>query len=296
MTEHASNVQLPESARTAWIGLPGDPSAGEIWRARWEDTALLVVLVDVTRTTVVAAPVTVEPELATTAAAVLPPEGSTLDLALAVWDELAAQLPTAVLDRHLGALAAHWAQLSVEEALSRLSASRGRPPLGANDPCVEEQARLEDALEVLAHATWVPKGTGTLGQLLSDLGVTSDQLRALPGVQPAQVLGLRRGMRPLTAPQVDALVTLTSTPANVWWAANPALPAGLVELLDQPQTRARVTRLAAHDGCSEIEERRAVAYDVLALAARQTGERGAEDWSGRLAHYFTGRGEGQQSW
>ncbi len=288
-TLHAA--QLPESVRANWRQPPGQPAAGQIWRARWQDTATLVLLREVTRSEVTAAPITAEPDLATPAALVLPAEASAIGAPLVVWDALTSELPTRVLDRQLAELTGAWTPQEGNDLAALPDVTRGVAPAGRSDPALEEQARLEDAVEALAEATWVPLGSGGLKELFDRAGMTLAQVRALPGVKQAEALALRRGERPVGGPQVDALVALTGLPADEWWSANPQLPRELVEELDQPQARARVVGLAARDRRNEVDERRDIAYGLYALAARQTGSAPSQDWAGKLAQYLVGRAE-----
>lgn len=282
-------TRLSEATRAIWASAPPEPSPGQVWRARWESSALLVLLVEVQRATVLACPITSDVAGSNSSAFVVPETRSSLQTPLVTWVELRRQLPVRVLDRCLGEM-----QSEVVEAVAANTHDerlpRGRLAVHGTDPSLQEQARLEDRLDELAAAAWAPVGIGGLKDLFDATGVSLAQVRQLPGVPDGDALSVRRGDRPLDAPQIEALVARTGVTADRWWEANPQLPEALIAALDRPAARAKVVALAAEGRRSEIAAWRSVAYDVFSLAARQTGEATEPNWEGRLGQYFAGRG------
>ena len=272
-------VRLPATARAHWTLPPPAPAVGQIWRARWEQTAALVLLLNVTRSTVHVAVATTDVHLADDAALVLPAESTHCDAPLAIWDAIGRDVPTRTLDRYIDTLPT--AVLN--------GGTRGRTVTTPVDRRVEERARIEDQLDALASAAWALPNGRDIRELLEQTGIQA-QLLTLPGITPPEALRLARGQRPPTSQQAQALAELTGVPADTWLQANPQLPEALIEELDQPTIRHRIVALARTRGHGEVEEWRNTAHEVFALAARQTGQEKAPDWQQRLLRYLAGQG------
>ena len=272
-------VQLPPTVCVQWAEPPPPPTKGQIWRARWEHTASLVLVLEATRSTVRVAVVTAEPKLADDAAVVLAADNTLLGAPLTVWDRIARNIPTCALDRFVGTLAATALRAGVR-------ASETVSPL---DRRVEERARIEDMLGVLEMAAWALPSEHSISELLEQTGMRSSLLE-IPGLDTQEALLIARGQRPVSALLARSLAALTDVPASMWLQANPQLPMALVEELGQPAARARIAALARTRGHDEPEEMRATAYDLFALAARQTGVEQAPDWHQRLERYLEGQG------
>lgn len=265
--------QLPADARRAWADTPPRPQPHQVWRARWQSTATLVVILKADMDAVTAAAATTTPDLADNNAIVVTAQRSHLGVPLVVWDSMARQLPVRVLDRCLGSLDHAWS-----------AGRRPHPVLNAADRRNEERAVVQDRLDDLENATWVRPFRHSLTQLLEQ-DDNAKLLLKLPGLSREAALSIRRGRRALTDEQAAQMSVLSSIPAEEWLAAGPALPDSLVDAIDQPSERPRITRLAHERGLDEITARQEIAYDVYALAARQTGD-AAEDWGARLHHYL----------
>ncbi len=284
----SSAAQLNSVTRSMWTSDAEAPAAGQIWRARWQTAGLLVVLIEISRSHVLAVPVTADPAAAGRHAVRLARTDTTVAVELFIWPGLQRLLPVRVLDRRLGDVT------SRDHIPALATATSQGPDTGHDvfDPALEERARLEDEMAALADAAWAPTGSGRIKELLDIASVSPAAIRQLPGVKPAEALAIRRGERPLTSAQIAALVELTGTPATTWWAANPQLPADLIDEVDQPAMRRPILALAAEDGSDELEQRCRVAYAVYALAARQTGAPVGIDWAGRLRQYLAAHGQG----
>ncbi|MFI2365396.1 hypothetical protein [Promicromonospora sp. NPDC019610] len=245
---------------------------------------MLLVVLETDRASIRAARVTTEVERADSAALIVPEALTSLGSRIAVWIDLARELPVRVLDRHLGSLE--------PTALNESASGEPRPARGAEsyspiDASREARARVEDELEELANARWAPVSTGRLVDLLRQAGITGARLADLPGIGLADALKIIRGQRPVTETQAQALAARTGRPAAEWIQANPALPEDLVAALDQPSSRSRVIALAKTRNQDEIDAWREAGYEVFALAARQTGEQKSPDWPTRVDRYFT---------
>jgi hypothetical protein len=272
--QHAlATSRLPAAARQVWTDTPPRPAAHQLWRARWEHSATLVVLTHVDARTVTAVAVTTTPELADEHAVIVDPEATQLGTSLVLWDALVRELPVRVLDHCLGTLPETWTR-----------SARARPTRSAADRRHEARGCVQDTLDDLAAATWVRHFERPLAELFDDVGTTK-HLLTLPGLSRDAALELRRGQRPLTEAQARELSQLTSTPVGRWRAAGPTIPDGLVEAIDAPADRSRITWHARAHGLDEISARQEIAYGTVALAARKTGSP-VEDWNAKLDRYL----------
>lgn len=160
MTEHGEVARLSPRAILALYSAPTElvealeqretpdvPCGGQLWRASWADTSLLVLLLDDAReshTEVAVATVTERPPadssvpVLTTATAVLP--------SLTVWTSLKAQVGVRVLDALLE-------DSPVTACLSHEAAAAGAPSaVDPFDPGAQIHAELADELAVLCAA------------------------------------------------------------------------------------------------------------------------------------------------
>ena len=266
---------LPATVRRAWTDLPPTPAPGQIWRARWGSATLLLLVLEASRRSVRAVPVTLDVDGADETAAVLSPESSELRSSLVGWLDDATSLPLRVLDRYLGSLTVDAGELN--------TAARGRPVLTDADERAVQRARLQDILDVFVAARWAPEGSGNLKELLGAADV-KDLAQALQE-PPRTVIALRRGKAALTPDQAERLAPVIHLPVETLLAANPPLPEDLVADLDHPAYRAKVVSLAERRGIDEKQAWLTAGFAVAAVAHRQTeGERPA--WTDRLDQYF----------
>jgi hypothetical protein len=279
--------------------------AGQLWRARWEDVGLLVLLLDVDGSSYWAAPVTIDPPVEDESSVVLAPATTVLGEPLTVWAGLAQQLPLRVLDQPLDVLSP-----DVVAYIRSVAAGRtGQAPTGCRagsrivsvfQPAAEVRAELQDDLEALAAASWlpqtnaeVPRQPGKIGDLRDLLGDRPD-LRALMEALNAplpEVLDIIRGRRPLTPTQAEALTEVTGQPAEVLLASVGPLPDALVAEVDHPRWRPVVRRRARRTGQDEARARLELAYGTYALAARQTGPAPAPPWRDRVTRVAAADGD-----
>jgi plasmid maintenance system antidote protein VapI len=283
----AAAAAVPATVVAAWHGQAPEPIAGQLWRASWGELNELVLVLAVAGDHLRTAPVTVDVDYADEDTVVLPADATPLSVELAVWLGLQRDLPFGVLDRYLGSIGERWRKAEdVERGLASGDPRRGPACLSAADPRAEYRARLDDTLDMLAAATWVPTGSGGLPQLLRAAGLDPQQLVTLLGMTPQQALAVLRGQAPLSSDQADRLVQVSGHGTDELLAANPPLPADLVARLDRPRRRAQVRELARRRQVPETAAWRAAAFGTWALAARQTGDKVDAAWDQRLDRYF----------
>jgi hypothetical protein len=279
--------------------------AGQLWRARWEDVGLLALLLDVDGSSCWAAPATVDPPVEDGSSVVLAPATTVLGEALTVWAGLARQLPLRVLDQPLDLLAS-----DVVAYVRSVAAGRTGPaPTGCRvgnrivsvfQAAAEARAELQDDLEALAAASWLPQAhadaqlqpgnTNDLRDLLGDRPDLPALMGALDAPLP-EVLDIIRGRRPPTPAQADALAEMTGRPAAALLASVGPLPGELVAEVDHPRWRPVVRRRARRIGRDEARARLELAYGTYALAARQTGPAAAPSWRDRVAQVAAADGD-----
>lgn len=283
----AAALHVPPAVTEAWGESAPEPVAGQLWRARWEDDIELVVLVSVSETDVVAAPLTFDIFYADDTALVLDAADSDFAAPVVIWPALRTRLPMFVLDRMAGALSQGSAGLYTGADSSGAGPGRrGASVVSALDARNEYRERLADTMSMLASAKWAPQGTGGLANLLREKSLAPKDLAPMLAITPQAALALRRGQAAITRRQAETLAVHVGRPWEELLASNPPLPQDLVAALDRPARRPQVQRTAQTLGLSEANARCAVGYDLFALAARQTGSGRGTAWDSRLDRYF----------
>ncbi|MGK5441633.1 hypothetical protein ACSNN7_07385 [Micromonospora sp. URMC 105] len=281
-----STVRVPDAVRAAFEADPGDPAPGQVWRTRWNEVVELVLLLKVGDEDVLAAPISLDDRYADEETLILRAAQTSLATTVAVWGGLTRHLPMHVLDRRLGATEVDvtdggWINRAIDAG-----AARGRAAVSPLDPVHAVQARMADALEVLARARWAPSGSGGLGRLLAAAQLGPPQLINLLDVSPQTALALRRGQVAATPDQAAKLALVLNMPDWAILEANPAPSRRLVQKMSRPRRRAQVNRLAARRGIEESTAWLTAAYSVNAIAARQTGPQVEPAWDERIDQYF----------
>jgi hypothetical protein len=272
---------------SAWNDITREPAPGQLWRVSWADEAEMVVLIALEGDTATAMPVTVDIDFADEQTVRVPSKMTSVGTPLAFWTGLLSQLPLFVLDRPVGQVEAHWFLPSdLNAAADDGSASRGEPVHDVIDRRTEYRARLIDTMVALSTATWVPEGTGQLGQQLVGAGLQPADVVALLSVGPQAALALLRGRLPVTPEQADVLAERLNVTSVDVLAANPPPPADLVARLNQPRRRPQLRALADRKSTDERSARLSAAYGTWRLAARQTGGHYDPAWDERLDRYF----------
>ena len=290
----AAQPQLTEPALRKRYGRPdGWPlRAGAVWRARWDDVALLVLLVgNPTTTTVAVTPVTFD-DTGADADTLLVAFPSGRGAALAVWRTLRRDLPLALLDRPVGELplaVIAWTAGGPIPDDTRLAAP-ALPSAAFRSPV---RADLEDDLDGLIAA--VP----ALAPVSSRRTTSGARKRVLPSEEQFAVLMARLGV---SLPVVLDLVDGKREPSPEEAAAlrdivgiTPEVtppPAELVIEMYHPRWKATVLDLARRRAIKEAAARAVMASEAFALAARQTGDQ-SPDWRERLARWADAEGLGR---
>jgi plasmid maintenance system antidote protein VapI len=271
---------VPDEVRAAFEAEPGDPTPGQLWRARWDDVVELVLLLAVGDADVAAAPISLDDRYADEDTVILQRMQTSLATTVAVWTGLARRLPMCVLDRLLGMVDVDVTDNAWIDSAVSAGATRGRAAVGPLDAVNHVRARIGDSIGSLAEATWAPSGTGALGKLLASTSVNPQQLVDLLDVKPQTALAMCRGQRAATPEQAEKLAPVLKMPDQAVLEANPAPPRGLVQRMSRPRRRAQVNQLATRRGVEERSAWLSATYAVYALAARQTGPQTEPQTSG----------------
>jgi len=290
----AAQPQLTEPALRERFGRPDSwpLRPGAVWRARWDDVALLVLLVgNPTATTVAVTPVTFD-DTGADADSLLVAFPSGRDATLAVWRTLRRDLPLALLDRPVGELApavVAWTAGGpvpddVQLAGPTLPAVASRSPVRAD---------LEDDLDTLIAAVPAPTPVSSREATTAArkrVPPSEEQFAALTarlGVSLPVVLDLVDGKREPSPEEAAALRDIVGVMPEV----TPP-PAELAIEMYHPRWKATVLDLARRRDMNEAAARTVMASGAFALAARQTGDQGP-DWRERLARWADAEGLGR---
>ena len=291
LAHKAAQPQLTEPALHERFGVPDrwPLRPGAVWRARWDDVALLVLLVgNPTATTVTATPVTFD-DTGADADTLLVTAPAARGVPLTVWRTLRRDLPLAVLDRPVDELApavVAWttggpapddAQLGGPTLPSVASRSPVRADLG------DDLDALIAAVPALTPTPPRPAAAGTRKRV----SPSDEQFAALMarlGVMLPVVLDLVDGKRQPNPQEAAALLDILGATPEV----TPP-PAELVIEMYQPRWKVTVLDLARRRDLDEAAARMAMANGAFALAARQTGEQ-TPDWRERLARWADAEG------
>lgn len=282
-----SRYQAPERLREALLADDrSDMSIGQIWRARIESTALLVLIVgdftDGSGEVVVATP------------GETPPATSKIEhervltstfRSLTLWPTVHGVLHHRVLDVMVE-------QSDISTALAvQVSANLPRAVLDEDpfDAGSELVAELRDDLARLQSAPAVPRRTaGPETQSFTLPGSGRQQLELLIeslGVNLNEAMELRRGRRALTPEQAHVLETVLGMKPGSFPSSEGIDPA-LALAIEHPRWREATRRRAARTGQDEVSARLSLAVDAYALAARESTAE--PDWNQRIALLVAG--------
>lgn len=292
LAHEAAQPQLAEPGLRARFGVPDQwpLRPGAVWRARWDDVALLVLLAgNPTATNVSVVPVTFDGTGADADALVVTGP-ATRGVPLTVWRALRCDLPLAVLDRpvdELGAAIVAWTGGGPVPD----DAQPGGPALPSGASRSPVRADLEDDLDALIAAVPVLTPTSSLGSAAAEtrkrVSPTDEQFAALMtrlGAGLPDVLDLVDGKRQPNPDEAAALLDIVGDTPEV---APP--PTELVIEMYHPRWKVTVLDLAHRRDLDEAAARLAMARGAFTLAARQTGEQ-TPDWRERLARWADAEG------
>lgn len=269
LTRRLAQLSWPEPATDR-----PNPKPGQLWRAAWGKTAVVVVVVGAAegrRVEVVATsgePVGDDSTIAVDTEVGLRPT---------VWSRLRSQIGVFTLDQRLGDLTAEsWAALRDGETLEALG--QWAPIVSDLDDRALVVADLEDRLRSLVEAEWLPMATPgePLRVLLERSGLTVSALAQILDITPGSARRLAQALREATEEERARMAVLFGVPAD----DGVTFDEELVAVLDQPTARPSVWRWAeARDLDDEGAARRDLATAVLALAARPRDPRGGKNWA-----------------
>lgn len=255
-----------------------DAQSGQIWRARWNETAQLVALISVSDTEVVAVPVSFDVALADEHAVPLPLE-SVLGQGTVAWTSLLYKLPIRILDVLIGSTDA---SILAEDGI-------GATLINPLDERYQVRDEMVDRMEALKEAAWVPTTTEPvdIGDIMRARDLKPSQVARHVGVDPGVIVSLVRGDRTPTAEQATLLASILGITAAAL-AASHAIDSDLVWALDRPKFRKRLANSGRSNGVmDEGTWRYKVATSELATAARITGSKDARlRWIGLIEDYL----------
>jgi len=297
--ELARRAQAPDALSDhglrARFGDPADAviQVGQVWRARWDDVSVLLLILATEARDVLAAPVSIDPPAEDERCIVIDASSTAFAVEATVWADMAGSVPVRVLERAVD----QWNETIADWILQR-SGSGGDLPQGVRPgrpisdefgPSALVRAEIADDLDALVRAPGLPAATpGEQRQDLASLLRGKLDLAALCAAldlpQP-KVIRIVRGKEPLTTDQMAVVASITGlTTEQVAQSVRP-LPLGLVVKAEHPRWRPAWQQRARTYGITEAQARLTASYGAYALAARET--RGGEpDWDQRLREFL----------
>lgn len=268
--------------------------AGQVWRARWDEVSVLVLVVAAEDRDVLAAPVTIDPPAEDARSVVLEGSFTAFGVEATVWAGLTSIIPIRVLDRPLD----QWSEDLVRWATRTTQGQPIATPPGTRqggaiqselDPAALLQAELADDLESLRQAPGLPVDIpgATHRDLASLLGSNLDlaSLCSALNLPQPEVMKLLRGQTPLVPEQIDNVARVTGLSSEEIASTARGLPFRLVVTVEHPRWRPTWAQHAQRRHLSEDEARLTGGYEVFALAARETG--GSQpNWNQRLRQFL----------
>ncbi|TFD16821.1 hypothetical protein [Cryobacterium sp. TMT4-10] len=241
------------------------PDSGQVWRALWDETAALVVILEVNEILIRVAPFFFDFD----------------DLVFEDEDHVAlAGRPAVVLWRHARKIA----PLTLDVMLGSVPLA-GRQTMG---PIIDQvlESQMTEPVDSLAAWTRKGEGDGTLSKRLLELRVSSRQIADALGTPLAVGANILRNVRPVTSEEAEALASTVPLTANEILSANPILPQQWQEELQSAAYRSPLRDLARKRHRSDSETWRSVAYGAYALAARQGNNRETASVRARILSYL----------
>ena len=294
--DHRRPLTEPELRRRFGDPTTTDITVGQVWRARWEQLAGLVLVVHVGDREVEVVPVTIDPPIEDELSVVVDGASTAFGVDATAWNGLRSAIPIRVLDRPIDDWGAAMAEAVVAAERDRTWATEvpirpGQQIDSDLNPDAMFRAELTDNVHDLASVSMLPASkdtdeqqTTTLRMLLANrlnLGLLCTTLN----MRQPLVMRLLNGKLPLKPAQLDLVAAATKLPVDVIRASVHPLPYGLAIAAEHPRWRPNWTQRANDLGLSEAEAQLEGAYGVFATAARQTGSN-EPDWHARLRHYF----------
>ena len=287
---------LSESGLSERFGPPDqvDVVLGQVWRARWTEVSVLVLVLAVEGRDVQAAPVTIDPPAEDDRSLVVDGSSTAFGVDATAWAGLVSAVPVRVLER----LVDVWTEEQVRWVVSMargepqqapLASRRGREIRSELDPVALFRAEIADDLELLRKAPALPVETPgaaprTLASLLGE-DIDLVVLGALLGLRQPEVMKLLRGKVAVSPKQMELIAKRTGLTVDSLAETVRPLPLGLAMAAEHPRWRPTWVQRSRDFRIGEYEARLSGSYGAFALAARETGRR-EPDWDQRLRQYL----------
>lgn len=250
---------------------PAEPATGDVWRASWAGTSLLVLITATSGATVTGAAVT-PPETGDEQTLVLTADASPLrGVPFHVWLGVRAELPIRALDERVGSVP----HAFMEQV--RADAGGDFPPITSFlDDRAGLRADLQERISALAAAEWQ---SAQVGPGLRDLvGVPPGQFAKALGILPGDATQIYERRRTLDNEAVERVAATFNLETDAVLAATtPLIPAEILSLFDHPRRCRLVRRRARQEGTSEVAVMHSIADPLAQMAARTTGHE-QPDW------------------
>jgi len=275
-----SSYSAPDSLRTALTHhtVPEELRPGQLWRATWEDTSLLVLIVshfhDGAGQAVVA---TIGEEPPTDSQVPVVTFKADTARSVTAWISLQQVLHQRVLEVLIED------SRTSRSAATELWANQVKRLIDVFDPGALLEAELRDELNVLALAPGLrvasehPRALKDL--LPGDGGSRLQAVRDLLGVTQNDAMELLRGRNGLTEQQARILEQGLALPHGVLPTAG-GLPNDVVMELEHPRWRPQLRALAFKKDLAEREVKEQIGAKAYALAARESSS--TPDWRQRI--------------
>lgn len=283
LAARAAAPQLTEIAlarrfgpRSGW-----EPTRGQIWRAVHEDITLLVLCLEIESAAVRAAPVTLGESPEQAGILMLDPSQTKLGVPAAVWVGLVRSVPLNVLDRPVDVIDDEVIVRVL--GLLRRGAATAATPTSLADISAGDRAALADDLAALVGVGAAAQPTHPEPDVAGGVGVNDpaafNELVARLGISLPAALELIDGKRiPSTQERAALQDVLGGVPAPV------PPPPGLLLEFSRPKWRGLVRQRGQRHNLTDGQARLDLAYEVGAMAARQTGDQ-EPDWSERIRRW-----------
>jgi hypothetical protein len=263
-----TRADLVELGRRIRIPRPMEgvaPEPGQVWRALWDETIALVVILEASEISVRVAPFFFDFD----------------DLVFEEEDHVTLAGRRAIVLWHH---AQEIAPLTLDVAFGSISLVARQTTGPISDQVLESQ--MTEPVDSLAAWTRKGEGDGTLRERLLRLRVSARQIADTLGAPLAVGANILRNVRPVTSEEAEALATAVPLTANEILSSNPILPPQWQEELQSAAYRSPVRDLARQRNSSDSETWRSVAYGAYALAARQGNSREAASVRARIQSYL----------
>lgn len=227
-----------------------EPAQGQVWRVRWEQDSLLVLVLTVRNRSIMGVPVTLEPGRGGHCSMLVPAEVTSFGVPATLWCDLTGWLPFRVLDR----IVDEWPEDVAQSCPLRVCAPEPRrgPAVTGDDDLVEE---IEIAMDVLRHVPAFAEPAAPderVVELRTKLpNITVAQVGNALQVPKGEALAIMRGKGLISLDQAEVLARLASIDVEEVLACVPRLPEAGIAEVEHPRWRPALFHLAATTNTTE---------------------------------------------